>query len=147
MRPFARVAVLALGYGPAGFPKAETKQVMRTLFRLAFWGILAVLAFVTLSPIGLRPEVGPANLERCVAYALFGVAAALAFPRHRFAILLMVVAVAGILEAGQELSPTRHGRISDFLVKAGSGAAGWLAASVLLAVAMRIPAARARGEG
>jgi apolipoprotein N-acyltransferase len=114
---------------------------MRTLFRLAFWGILGVLAFVTLSPIGLRPEVGPANLERCVAYALFGVAAALAFPRHRVAILLAVVAVAGILEAGQGLSPSRHGRISDFLIKAGSGAVGWLLTSAYLALAMR-PKAR-----
>jgi hypothetical protein len=110
---------------------------MRTLSRLAFWGILAVLAFVTLSPIGLRPEVGPANLERCAAYALFGITAALAFPRHRIAILLAVIAVAGILEAGQGLSPSRHGRVSDFLVKAGSGAVGWLAASALLAAAVR----------
>jgi apolipoprotein N-acyltransferase len=110
---------------------------MHTLFRIAFWGILAVLAFVTLSPIGLRPEIGPANYERCFAYALFGIVAALAFPRHRFAILLMVVAVAGLLEAGQMLSASRHGRISDFLVKAGSGAAGWLAASAMIAAAMR----------
>ena len=45
---------------------------MRIVSQLAFWGILAILAFVTLSPIGLRPEVGPANYERCFAYALFG---------------------------------------------------------------------------
>ncbi|GJD33142.1 hypothetical protein [Methylobacterium aerolatum] len=110
---------------------------MRTVSRLAFWGILAVLAFVTLSPIGLRPEVGPANLERCAAYTLFGVTAALAFPRHRLAILLMVVAVAGLLEAGQMLSASRHGRISDFLVKAGSGTLGWLVASAYLSLAVR----------
>lgn len=110
---------------------------MSTLFRLALWAILAVLAFVTLSPIGLRPEVGPANLERCAAYALFGMVAALAFPRHRIAILLTVIAVAGLLEAGQMLSPSRHGRVADFLVKAGSGAAGWLAASAAIAATMR----------
>lgn len=120
---------------------------MRIVSQLAFWGILAILAFVTLSPIGLRPEVGPANYERCFAYALFGITAALAFPRHRFAILLVVVAVAGLLEAGQMLSASRHGRISDFLVKAGSGAAGWLAASTLVAMGMRIPSLRPRGEG
>ncbi|MBE7202003.1 MAG: hypothetical protein INR70_29940 [Parafilimonas terrae] len=110
---------------------------MRTVSQLAFWGILAILAFVTLSPIGLRPEVGPANYERCFAYILFGVTAALAFPRHRLTILLLVVAVAGLLEAGQMLSASRHGRISDFLVKAGSGALGWLAASAYLALAVR----------
>ncbi|GJE39801.1 hypothetical protein [Methylobacterium persicinum] len=110
---------------------------MQSVFRLAFWTVLAVLVFVTLSPIGLRPEVAPANLERCAAYALFGTLAVLAFPRHRLAILIAILAVAGILEAGQGLSPSRHGRVSDFLVKAGSGAAGWLAASALVAVAMR----------
>ncbi|MCJ2011458.1 hypothetical protein [Methylobacterium sp. J-076] len=110
---------------------------MLTLFRLAFWTILAVLVFVTLSPIGLRPEVGPANLERSVAYLLFGGLAALAFPRHRIAILVAVIAVAGLLEAGQGLAASRHGRIGDFLVKAGSGAAGWLAASALIAMAAR----------
>lgn len=113
------------------------QKAMRTLFRLAFWGILAVLAFVTLSPIGLRPEVGPANMERAFAYALFGIVAALAFPRHRLAILLVVIAVAGLLEAGQEFSPSRHGRFGDFAVKAGSGALGWLAATALVAAAMR----------
>lgn len=113
---------------------------MSTLFRLAFWAILAILVFVTLSPIGLRPEMGPANVERAVAYALFGITAALAFPRHRLAILLMVVAVAGLLELGQGLAASRHGRLNDFLVKAGSGAAGWLAASALV-VAMARPRA------
>jgi apolipoprotein N-acyltransferase len=110
---------------------------MQTLFRLAFWGLLATLIFVTLSPIGLRPEVGPANMERAVAYALFGIVATLAYPRHRFAILLVVVAVAGLLELGQGLDPSRHGRLADFAVKAGSGAAGWLAASALVLAAMR----------
>ena len=113
---------------------------MRTVFRAAFWGLLGLLAFVTLSPIGLRPEVGPADYERALAYIAFGTLAALAYPRQRLGILAVVVAAAGLLEVGQNLSETRHGRVDDFLVKAASGAAGWLAASAL-AVAMARPRA------
>lgn len=116
---------------------------MRTLFRLAFWALLGLLAFVTLSPIGLRPEVGPANIERALAYAAFGMLAALAYPRHRLAILVFVVLAAGLLEAGQNLSATRHGRVDDFLVKAGSGAVGWLAACATLILAGIVPRPKA----
>jgi hypothetical protein len=114
---------------------------MQTLFRLAFWGLLAALTFVTLSPIGLRPEVGSANFDRVIAYVVFGIVAALAYPRHRLTILVVVVAVAGLLELGQGLAASRHGRVADFLVKAGSGAAGWLAAAGALALAARPPRA------
>lgn len=115
---------------------------MQTLFRLAFWGLLAALAFVTLSPIGLRPEVGPADLERACAYAAFGVLAGLAYPRQRIAILAMVVVAAGMLELGQELSASRHARFADFLVKAGSGVAGWCLASLVLTRAWRTDVAQ-----
>jgi len=117
---------------------------MRTVFRLAFWGMLGLLAFVTLSPIGLRPEVAPATVERALAYAAFGTLGALAYPRQRLAILVFVVVAAGLLEAGQNLSSSRHGRIGDFLVKAASGVAGWLAASAVTALAPRLaPRAKA----
>ena len=104
---------------------------MRTLFRLAFWCLLAGLVFATLSPIGMRPVLGPANLERAAAYGAFGLVAALAYPRRRLAVLLGVLIVAGVLEFGQGLTASRHGRLADFLVKAGGGAAGWLAACAL----------------
>ncbi|MDP4025817.1 hypothetical protein Q8W71_24610 [Methylobacterium sp. NEAU 140] len=110
---------------------------MRTLLRLAVWTLLAALMFVTLAPIGLRPEVGPANLERVLAYGGFGLLATLAYPRQRLAVLLAVVAAAALLEYGQVLTATRHGRPTDFLVKAGGGAAGWLAAQAVLLVTER----------
>ena len=111
---------------------------MRTLFRLLFWGLLAGLAFVTLSPIGMRPMLGPANVERALAYGVFGLVAAMAYPRQRLPLLLGVVIVAGLLEYGQSLTASRHGRLADFLVKAGGGTAGWLAA-YLVTLARRGP--------
>ena len=108
---------------------------MRTLFRLTFWGLLAGLVFVTLSPIGMRPVLGPANLERALAYGVFGLVAAMAYPRQRLLVLVGVVIVAGLLEYGQGLTASRHGRFADFLVKAGGGTAGWLAAGALMLAA------------
>lgn len=110
---------------------------VQTLLRVASWCALAALAFVTLAPLGMRPVLAPANLERVLAYAGFGLIAALAYPRRRLAVLVAVVAVAGLLEFGQALSASRHGRLADFLVKAGGGAAGWLAACALLLGARR----------
>ena len=44
---------------------------------------------------------------------------------------LLVVALAGILEAGQTLIPGRHGQVHDLLVKALSAAVGALVAAFL----------------
>ncbi len=104
---------------------------MRTLFRLAFWCLLAGLVVVTLSPIGMRPMLGPAHVERALAYGVFGLVAAVAYPRQRLIVLAGVVIVAGFLEFGQGLTASRHGRVADFLVKAGGGAVGWLAGCAL----------------
>ena len=110
---------------------------LHTALRLLFWCLLAGLAFVTLAPLGMRPILGPANLERALAYAGFGLVAALAYPRQRMFVLAAVVVVAGLLEYGQSLTASRHGRLADFLVKAAGGAAGWLAACALLIAARR----------
>ena len=86
--------------------------------RWAAWLLLAALAFVTLSPIGLRPETAaPASLERFAAFAALGGTFCLGYPKHRVSVLLFMVAVAGVLEALQHLVPGRHGRIADGAVK------------------------------
>lgn len=109
----------------------------RTLLRLSVFVILAILVFVTLSPIGLRPVVASANVERMSAYALFGFLLIVAYPKRWYLGLMAGMAVAGILEFGQELSPTRHARLSDFLVKAVAAAFGSLVATLVLAAYAR----------
>ncbi|WP_238182023.1 hypothetical protein [Methylobacterium trifolii] len=111
---------------------------MRTFLRLSVWIIAAVLVFVTLSPIGLRPAVAPADLERAVAYAGFGLLVVLAYPRQWWLGLAAAVLLAGALEYGQGLTASRHGRLADFLVKAGAAAAGALFAHALVTAAARI---------
>ena len=107
---------------------------MSTFIRIAAWLLLAALVFVTLAPIGLRPVLTESpTIERALAYGGLGLLLALAYPRPRFLALAACVAVAGLLEAGQELSPSRHGRVSDFLVKATAAAIGALVATAIQA--------------
>lgn len=106
---------------------------MVKLARISAWMLVAALVFVTIAPIGLRPIVAEsANLERAVAYAFLGLVFALAYPRHRLFALVVVVTVAGMLEFGQTLTESRHGRMPDFLVKAVAASSGVLAAHAAL---------------
>ena len=109
---------------------------LRRSARVLFWLTLAYVAFVTLSDIAYRPETpfGP-NKERFAAFALVSALLMLGYPRHRLMWLLGLVAVAGLLEAGQELVPGRHGRVHDFEVKALGAFAGAAAAVVVERVA------------
>jgi hypothetical protein len=102
---------------------------MQKSARLLGWLLLAALVFVTLCPIGLRPTSGePAWLERLAAYAVFAFVFSVGYPRQRLLVLAFTVAAAGSLEAAQELNWSRHGRFTDFYVKAAGCGFGWLIA-------------------
>lgn len=106
--------------------------------RLTAWILVAALVFVTLAPIGMRPVlVESANLERAVAYALMGLMLTLAYPRHWLWALVAGVVLAGVLEAAQGLTASRHGRVLDFSVKAVAACVGALAAQAALLVHSR----------
>jgi len=108
------------------------------ILRIVAWLLLAGIAFVTLAPIGLRPvtEASP-NAERALAYALFGVAFALAYPRRLGLALLIIVASAVGLEFLQALAATRHARLLDAGVKLMGGGLGVF---VGLAISRLVPA-------
>jgi hypothetical protein len=67
---------------------------------------------------------GPVDFERLAAFAALGGMFSLGYPKHRVLLLLFLVAIAGALEALQNLMPTRHGRIPDAAVKALGAAMG-----------------------
>lgn len=107
-------------------------MTLRRLLILAAWLLLGGIAFVTLSPIGLRPETGlSANVERLTAWLLAGLAFGLAYPRHRIAIAIVLVTAAVGFEIAQHFAIGRHGRVVDAAVKvlgAGVGLAMSIAA-------------------
>lgn len=91
---------------------------------VAAWTALIAIIFVTLSPIGLRPETGSAGPERFVAYGVLSTLFMSAYPQHFTRVMIFVLTVAVSLELAQHLTPDRHGHIADALEKIGGGAAG-----------------------
>jgi VanZ family protein len=92
---------------------------------IAGWLVLAFIVYATLSPIDARPVIAAApHLEHFAAFALLGLAFALAYPSRVLLVVVIVVATAVGLEALQLLTPDRHGRVLDALVKALGGICG-----------------------
>ena len=87
--------------------------------RAAAWAVLAVIVFVTVSPINLRPHtLITVNIDRAAAYAVVGLLFALAYPKNwKTTAILLVIGAAGF-EFLQIFSTTRHARVEDALVKA-----------------------------
>ncbi len=115
---------------------------MISISRLAALVLLAIITFATLSPIQLRPHLGDANMERALAYVLFGLALAVGFPSRVTQAVLFVCAVAGLLEFLQLFDPGRHARVADALVKAAAGVAGIVLGRIVIALASRAAARR-----
>ncbi|MCV3767218.1 MULTISPECIES: VanZ family protein [unclassified Rhizobium] len=93
--------------------------------KILAWSALAVIIFVTVSPIGLRPQdFGPVNFDRGLAFAGLSALFVLAYPKAWATTLAVLVVAAFGIEALQELSPSRHARIDDALVKAAGAVIG-----------------------
>src|SRR5579871_3612586 len=98
---------------------------------IAGWLALGVIAFATLSPIGARPSLASPHLEHFAAFALMGLAFALAYPNRVLLVVAIVLGTALGLEALQLLTPDRHARAADALVKALGGISGICAGQLM----------------
>ena len=105
------------------------------------WLTLVFIFCATLSPIGARPVLTDPHLERFAAFALMGFAFALAYPNRALLVVTLVVGTAAGLEALQLLTPDRHGRAADALVKAMGGISG-ISVGQVLSFLMRIKMTR-----
>jgi VanZ family protein len=102
--------------------------MLRKISFVAFVILLGIIAFATLSPIGLRPKTGHVHLERFLAYALLGGSLSLAFPERIRTALITLICIACGLEFLQTFVATRDGRFPDAMEKsAGAIAGAWLA--------------------
>jgi VanZ family protein len=88
------------------------------------WLTFVIIFCATLSPIDVRPVLTDPHFERFAAFALMGCAFALAYPNRALLVVTLVVGTAAGLEALQLLTPDRHGRLADVLVKAMGGISG-----------------------
>lgn len=100
-------------------PIAFSLRHIRKIALIGGCAALAAVAMATLSPIQMRPiSALPVSVERFAAFAVVGIAFALALPRRPLLLLTLIVTCAGTLEWLQNVLPDRHGRFEDFLVKA-----------------------------
>jgi VanZ family protein len=109
---------------------------------VAGWLALAFIAYATLSPIELRPVLAPAHFEHFAAFAFVGLAFGLAYPKRLVLIAALVLISAFGLEAMQLLTPDRHGRLIDAVIKAAGGACG-IGVSQLGLLMLRMQTSRA----
>lgn len=106
---------------------------------LAAWLLLAVVAFVTLAPVGFRPETGlSAQIERFAAFALIGLAFSVAYPRRLWLVAFIVLGAAAAFEAMQFLVHGRHPGLRDVVAKLAGGTGGILAGWVISLVRRRL---------
>lgn len=98
--------------------------MIQKLSTIIAWLALAFITYATLSSIDARPVVAELKVEHFAAFALTGLAFALALPGRMLLVVAIVVGSALVLEALQLLTPDRHGRIVDALVKAAGGLCG-----------------------
>lgn len=98
--------------------------MFRKIIIILAWSTLLVIAFATLSPIGLRPHMGDVSGERFLAFAIVGMLFGMAYPRHLWLVALLVGGTAVGLEVLQHLTPDRHGRVPDAFVKLAGALAG-----------------------
>ena len=114
-----------------GVKQVEIKSVVayqigmiHRLSAVVAWLALGFIVFATLSPLDARPSLTAPHLEHFVAFALIGVAFAMAYPNRVLLVFVIVVGAALGLEALQLMTPDRHGRAADALMKALGGISG-----------------------
>ncbi len=118
-------------------------SMIRLCGAITGWLTLAFIAFVTLSPIQDRPSIANPQTEHFAAFAVMALGFALGYPRRTALIAIFIVCSAFTLEAMQLLTPDRHGRLLDAVVKVVGGLAG-IGAGRLLLLVMQSQLARLR---
>jgi VanZ family protein len=97
----------------------------RKIIRVIAWVLLATAIVLTLVPAQIRPVTGaPSSLEHFAMFFVIGAAFALGYSRSDYLLCGAAIAFAGSLELLQIFVPTRHARLSDFVVDALSAVIG-----------------------
>ena len=107
--------------------------MIHKLIVIAAWTLLFFIAYATISPIHARPTLfASPNFERLAAFIVLGALFYLTYPRHIVLVCLIVLGSAVLLELAQLLTPDRHGRIQDAIVKMTGGALGIVSGRAVL---------------
>ncbi len=110
----------------------------RRLLLGGWLGAWAVLAWLSWSPASLPGGMSDKTVHFLVYFLMSG--AAFSFSRSHGGLALVALAtflLSAVLEFGQSFFPYRRFDYADLLANGGGTLAGWLLASLILAVAMR----------
>ena len=111
---------------------------MHKVVLAAAWGWLLFIAFATLAPLHLRPQMTEAEtwstvlIEHVGAFGVLGFLFAVGYPRRYAFVCLAVFGSAILLEVLQIFIPDRDARVIDAVEKIAGGAAGIAGVSWLL---------------
>ena len=109
---------------------------IRRFARFAAWLGLALIVFVTVSPIDARPSnVTTTDLDRALAFVVMSGLFIVAYPRRVLVISVVLFFAAFLIELTQFATMTRHPQMHDAVVKALGvmvGVSGGLLANFLL---------------
>ena len=120
------------------------RNSVRHLLLGGWLGAWAILAWLSWTPTGLPGGVSDKTVHFLVYFLMSGVAFSFARSHGALALIaLATFALSAVLEYGQSFFPYRQFDYADLLANGGGAAAGWLLASLILALAMR-PARRSR---
>ena len=104
------------------------------LLRVFAWLLVLILIIATVVPAAERPVTGIGHgYEHLLSFAFVGAVFALAYPWRLIVLLPLAVAFAGLLEIIQIPLPTRHARLTDFVVDALASCLGIALSSRMLA--------------
>lgn len=98
---------------------------MRVFARLCAWLLMTAIAVLSLVPAHYRPATEvPHGVEHFVIFFVAGAVFAFAYPARIGTRCLTLAAFAAAIEIAQIPLPTRHARLSDFVVDALAACAG-----------------------
>lgn len=86
--------------------------------------LIAMITFMTLGPIGWRPRMIGANVDRFIGFLVLGALLAFAQPKRFFIVCAIIIMGAVLLEYSQSFFRGRHGVLHDFEFKVFGGLLG-----------------------
>ena len=90
---------------------------MERVLRVLAWASIITLVALTVVPANYRPTTpAPHDIEHLAAFAIAGILVGLSFRSPPLVLFVAAVAFAALLELLQLGIPTRHARLSDFIV-------------------------------
>lgn len=85
--------------------------------RATAWILAIAIVVLSIVPGGLRPETDlPHYLEHFLIFVITGIAFGLGYSQTFSRLATLLVLFAGLVELAQLFLPSRHARISDFLI-------------------------------